>query len=42
MTVRMDGGGSESARGGPAAESVARIILRQLARENWRREYSIQ
>jgi predicted metal-dependent peptidase len=34
MTVRMDGGGSESARGGPAAESVARIILRQLAREN--------
>jgi len=34
MTVRMDGGGSKSARGGRAAESVARTILLELAREN--------
>ena len=27
MTVRLNGGGSKSAKGGPAAESVARIIL---------------
>ena len=30
MTVRLNGGGSKSERGGPAAESVARIILREL------------
>lgn len=33
MTVKMDGGGSKSAQGGPAAESVARVILHELARE---------
>ena len=26
MTVRMDGGGSKSTRGGPGAEGVARLI----------------
>lgn len=34
MTVRLNGGGSKSARGGPAAESVARIILGELFRES--------
>lgn len=33
MTVRMDGGGSKSTHGGPAAESVARVILHELVRE---------
>jgi hypothetical protein len=33
MTVRMNGGGSKIARGGPAAESVARMILGELYRE---------
>ena len=33
MTVRMSGGGSKSARGGPAAESVACMILGELYRE---------
>lgn len=30
MTVRLNGGGSKSARGGPAAEGVARMILGEL------------
>ena len=30
MTVRMDGGGSKSARGGPGAKGIARLILREL------------
>jgi hypothetical protein len=30
MTVRMAGGSSERARGGPAAESIARGILHEL------------
>lgn len=30
MTVRMAGGGSKGARGGPAAESVACLILAEL------------
>jgi len=30
MTVRMDGGGTKSAHGGPAAEGVARLILTEL------------
>ncbi len=34
MTVRMDGGGSTSARGGRDAEGVARMILHELARKN--------
>ncbi|WP_107708202.1 MULTISPECIES: hypothetical protein [unclassified Paraburkholderia] len=33
MTVRMNGGGSKIARGGPAAESIARMILGELYRE---------
>lgn len=33
MTVNMDGGGSKSTYGGPAAEGVARLILHELARE---------
>lgn len=33
MTVRMDGGGTKSARGGPAAESVARLMLSGLFNE---------
>lgn len=33
MTVRMNGGGSKPARGGPAAESVACLILRELYAE---------
>lgn len=33
MTVKMNGGGSKSARGGLAAESVARIILGELYAE---------
>ena len=33
MTVRMTGGGTKSARGGPAAESVARLILGELYAE---------
>ena len=33
MTVRMEGGGEKSARGGRAAASVARIILGELYRE---------
>ncbi len=33
MTVRMNGGGSKPARGGLAAESVARIILGELYAE---------
>jgi len=36
MTVRLKGGGSKSARGGPAAESVARIILGELLKESGR------
>lgn len=34
MTVRMQGGGSKSAKGGPAAESIAIIILGELFRES--------
>jgi hypothetical protein len=34
MTVRLQGGSSKSAKGGPAAESVARIILGELFRES--------
>lgn len=34
MTVRLDGGGSKYARGGPAAESVARLILSELHSES--------
>lgn len=34
MTVRMIGGGSKSARGGPAAEGVARLILGELFAES--------
>lgn len=34
MAVRMQGGGSKSAKGGPAAESIARIILGELFRES--------
>jgi hypothetical protein len=30
MTVRMTGGGSKGARGGPAAETVACLILAEL------------
>lgn len=33
MTVRMEGGGERSARGGPAASSVASIMLGELFRE---------
>lgn len=33
MTVRMTGGGSKGARGGPAADSVAHIILSELYAE---------
>ncbi|MFM0416975.1 hypothetical protein [Paraburkholderia aromaticivorans] len=33
MTVRMNGGGLKMAHGGPAAESVARMILGELYRE---------
>lgn len=33
MTVKIDGGASTSTQGGPAAESVARVILHELARE---------
>jgi hypothetical protein len=33
MTVRMTGGGSKSAHGGPAAASVARIMLFELYAE---------
>ena len=37
MTVRMDGGGTKSARGGPAAEGVAKLILTELFSESRRR-----
>jgi hypothetical protein len=30
MTVRMDGGGTKSAHGGPGAEGVARLMLTEL------------
>lgn len=33
MTVRMEGGGEKSARGGPAASSIASIMLGELYRE---------
>jgi hypothetical protein len=33
MTVRMTGGGTKGARGGPAAKGVARIILGELYSE---------
>jgi hypothetical protein len=33
ITVRLHGVGSKSARGGPAAESIARIVLGELSRE---------
>ena len=33
MTVRMNGGGSKSTRGGPAAASTARLILCDLYAE---------
>jgi hypothetical protein len=33
MTVRMNGGGSKSARGGRAVDSTARIILHELYNE---------
>jgi hypothetical protein len=33
MTVRLEGGGEKSARGGPAATSVAVIMLGELYRE---------
>ncbi|KAA0998629.1 hypothetical protein FVF58_43680 [Paraburkholderia panacisoli] len=33
MTVRMNGGGSKPARGGLAADSVARMILGELYAE---------
>ncbi|MTV41679.1 hypothetical protein [Duganella radicis] len=36
MTVRMNGGGSKSARGGPGAEGVARLILCELFAESKR------
>lgn len=36
MTVRLDGGGQKSARSGPAAAGVAKIILGELVRENRR------
>lgn len=34
MTVRMAGGGTKSARGGPAAEAVAKIMLTELFSES--------
>jgi hypothetical protein len=34
ITVRLPGVGSRSARGGPAAESIARIVLGELYRES--------
>ena len=37
MTVRMDGGGAKSAHGGPAAESVARLMLTELFNESSQR-----
>lgn len=40
MTVRMDGGGTKHARGGPAAEGVAQIMLSELYAESIRREPS--
>lgn len=39
MTVRLPGGGSKSAKGGPAAESIARIILGELFRESGRSKF---
>jgi hypothetical protein len=36
MTVRLAGGGSKSARGGPAAEGVARLMLGELYAESIR------
>jgi hypothetical protein len=37
MTVRMDGGGTKSARGGLAAEGVARLMLGELFKESHQR-----
>lgn len=37
MTVRMDGGGAKRARGGPAAEGVARLMLSELFNESSQR-----
>jgi len=37
MTVRMDGGGTKSARGGLAAEGVAKLMLTELFGESRRR-----
>jgi hypothetical protein len=36
MTVRMDGGGTKSARGGLAAEGTAKLILTELFSESHR------
>ena len=37
MTVRMDGGGTKNARGGLAAEGVARLMLGELFNESHQR-----
>jgi len=34
LRVRMDGGGEKGTHGGPAATTLAKIILGELAREN--------
>lgn len=34
MTVRMDRGGTKSARGGPAAEGIAMLLLTELFSES--------
>lgn len=36
MIVRLNGGGSKSAKGEPAAESVVKIILGELYKESGR------
>jgi len=38
MTVRLPGYGSKSAKGGPAPESIARIILGEIFRESGRNQ----
>jgi hypothetical protein len=40
MTVQMDGGGTKRARGGPAAEGVAMVILGELYKARNGREPS--
>ena len=37
MTVRMDGGGTKSTHGGPAAEGVAKLIVTELFNESHQR-----